>query len=122
MSRLKQLEARRRVLIARCEAQRAQLGARLAALDPLALLRGTGAAPGAARLRHPLAWAAALAALLLLGRTRELLTLVLWVRSALSLAGRAAHLVRLITQLRASRAARAAAGTAAAAGPAPSRG
>jgi hypothetical protein len=42
--------------------------------------------------------------MLLLGRTREVLTFILWIRSALALAGRAAHLVRLLTQLRAPRA------------------
>jgi hypothetical protein len=120
MSRLQQLEARRRVLIERCEAQRAELGTRLAALDPFALLVGARAGPDAPRVRHPLAWAAALAGLLLLGRTREVLTFVLWVRSALALAGRAAQLVRLITQLRAPRAAPAAG--AAGEGRAPSRG
>jgi hypothetical protein len=48
----------------------------------------------------------ALAGMLLLGRTREVLTFVLWVRSALALAARAAHLVRLLMQLRAPRAGR----------------
>ena len=104
MSRMKQLEARRRALLRRCEAQREELAARLAQLSPAALLRGFADGPDAARLRHPFAWAAALAGLLLLGRTREVLTFVLWVRSAVALAGRAAQLVRLLTQLRASRA------------------
>jgi hypothetical protein len=105
MSRLKQLEARRRELIERCEQQRVDLAVRFTRLDALALLRGAPRQPGAGRERHhPLAWAAVLAGLLLLGRTRELVTFVLWVRSALSLAGRAAHLVRLIGRVRASRA------------------
>lgn len=103
MSRLKQLEARRRLLIARCAAQRVELAERLAELDPLTLLRGSGPAGGASALRHPLAWAAALAGLLFLGRTREVLTFVLWVRSALSLAGRIAQLLRLAAQLRSPR-------------------
>jgi hypothetical protein len=42
--------------------------------------------------------------MLLLGSAREVLTFVLWTRSALALAGRAARLVRLLTELRASRA------------------
>ena len=101
MSRIKQLEARRRTLVRRCEAQREELAARLARLNPLPGRRlADGSAGG---LRHPLAWAAALAGLLFLGRTREVLTFVLWVRSALTLAGRAARLVRLLTQLRAPR-------------------
>jgi hypothetical protein len=101
VSRVQQLEARRRVLIARCAAQRVELAERLAELDPLTLLRAVGAGHGTPGLRHPLAWAAALAGLLFLGRTREILTFVLWMRSALSLAGRVAQIVRLVTQLRA---------------------
>jgi hypothetical protein len=104
VSRVKQLEARRRVLIARCAAQRVELAERLAELDPLTLLRGVGAGHGRPALRHPLAWAAVLAGLLFLGRTREVLTFVLWVRSALSLAGRVAQIVRGVTELRAVRA------------------
>ena len=104
MSRLQQLEARRRMLLRRCEAQRDELAARLAQLTPGAVLRGAADAAGIAPLRHPLAWAAALAAMLFFGRTREVLTFVMWVRSALALAGRAARLARLIGQLRAPRA------------------
>ena len=101
---MQQLEARRRTLLRRCEEQRAELAARLAQLSPASLLRPSADGSPAGKLHHPLAWAAALAGLLFLGRTREVLTFVLWIRSALALAGRAAHLVRLLTQLRASRA------------------
>jgi len=106
MSRLKHLEARRRVLLRRSDEQRDELAARLAALDPGTVLRGSAPGAGVGPLRHPLAWAVALAGMLLLGRTREVLTFVLWVRSALALAARAAHLVRLLMQLRAPRAGR----------------
>jgi hypothetical protein len=105
MSRMQQLKARRRVLVERCGTERIELAERLAELDPFTMLRGSGSA-GAGALRHPLAWAAALAALLFLGRTREVVTFVLWVRSALSVAGRVAQLLRLVTQLRAPRASR----------------
>jgi hypothetical protein len=104
VSRLKQLEARRRTLLRRCEAQREELAARLAQLNPLSALRLSADGSALGKLRHPLAWAAGVAGLLFLGRTREVLTFVLWIRSALALAGRAAHLVRLVTQRRASRA------------------
>jgi len=96
MSRLKQLEARRRVLLGRCEEQREELAARLGQLSPVAMLQGTGVT----RLGHPLAWAAALAAMLFFGRTRKVLTAVLWMRSVLEFARRATHLVRLLTQAR----------------------
>lgn len=119
MSRLRHLEARRRVLIERCAVQRLELGERLAELDPLTMLRGVGAAYAGPALRHPLAWAAALAGLLFLGRTRELLTFVLWTRSALSLVARVMQIARLASRLRGPRAAPEAApvGEAGAAGP-----
>ena len=104
MSRLKQLQARRRVLLERCDVQREELAVRLKELDPATVLRGTGVGGAIAGLRHPFAWAAALAGLMFLGRTREVLTFVLWIRSALSLAGRATHLVRALMQLRVPRA------------------
>ncbi len=100
MSRLKQLEARRRALLERCDEQREELAARLAALNPMTVLQGSGIS----QLRHPLAWAAALAGMLLLGRTRRLLTIVLWMRAALTFARRARHLVRVLGELRARRA------------------
>jgi len=98
MSRLKQLEARRRVLLGRCDQQREELAARLTALSPAALLRGAGMA----QLRHPLVWTA-LAAMLLFGRTRKALKAILWMRGALAFVRRATHLVRLLTQLRTAR-------------------
>lgn len=91
MNRLKELEARRRALLERCDAQRAELGARLADLAPFGV-RGV--------LRNPLTWMAAVAGMLFLGRTRQVLTFTLWLRSALSIAGRAARLVRTLSQLR----------------------
>jgi hypothetical protein len=100
MSRLKQLEARRRLLLGRCEEQREDLAARLEQLSPTAMLQGAGIT----RLGHPLAWAAVLAAMALFGRTRKVLTAVLWMRSVLAFARRATHLVRLLTQARATRA------------------
>lgn len=103
MSRLKQLEARRRVLLRQADAEREELAARLAALDPVRMLRASAQQAAAGGLRHPLAWAA-LAGVLLLGRTRRALTFVLWARGALAFVGRAAQLVRLLTRLRASRA------------------
>jgi hypothetical protein len=96
MSRLKQLEARRRVLLGRCDEQREELAARLGQLSPAAMLEDSGLT----RLGHPLAWAAALGAMLLFGRTRKVLTAVLWMRSALAFARRATDLVRLLKQAR----------------------
>jgi hypothetical protein len=100
MSRLKQLEARRRALLARSAEQREELAARLAQLNPGTVLQGSALS----QLRHPLAWGAALAGMLLLRRTREVVTVILWIRTALALAGRGAQLLRLLTELRAPRA------------------
>ena len=50
---------------------------------------------------HALAWAAALVGMLLLRRTREVLTFITWARLALTLAGRVASILRLLTQPRA---------------------
>ena len=85
MTRMAELQARRWMLIARCEAQRAELAQRLAQLHQQSL-----------PARHPLAWIAALGALMLLGRTREVLKLLMWARVALSVAARVAQLLRLI--------------------------
>lgn len=101
MSRLKQLEARRRVLLGRCDEQREELADRLGQLSPAAMLQGAGVT----RLGHPLAWAAAIAAMLFFGRTRKVLTAVLWMRSVLVFARRAAQLVRLLAPPRTARSA-----------------
>ena len=101
MSRLRQLEARRRALLERCDQQREELAEHLAQLNPGTVLQSSAIS----QLRHPLAWAAALAGMLLLRRTREVLTFILWMRTALGLASRAANLRRLLRQPREPRAA-----------------
>ena len=108
MSRLTELEARRRVLLARCEVQRLELAQRLASLHregPQAE-DGRVAGVGRAAARHPLAWIAALAGLTVLGRTRDVLALLAFVRTALTVASRAAQLLSFVAAVRARRAAR----------------
>lgn len=107
MRRLSELETRRRALLARCEAQRAEVSWRLAQLSPRRWtrawaegLQGNGAAGGRTHGRHPLAWAAAAAALLLLRRPREALAMLARARGALSLITRAAQVLSLIGGLR----------------------
>jgi hypothetical protein len=110
MTRTADLEARRRALLARCEAQRAELAHRIAQLQqasPRSAVTGATSASLHHPLRsglHPLAWVVALGGLALLGSTREVLTLLAWARTALSLARRAAQLVRLVGHLRTPRA------------------
>jgi hypothetical protein len=102
MGRMADLQERRRALLARCAQQRAQFAQRLAVLRPQP--RGpAGAAQSAAR--HPLAWIAVLGALMLMKRTREVVSLLVFVRSAVALVTRAGQLLRLIAQARAPRAA-----------------
>jgi hypothetical protein len=99
--RSSELEMRRQALLMRCEAQRAELSWRLAQIVPPSL-RGAARALGSGerRARHPLAWLAALAGLLVFGRAREVLTFLVWTRSALNLVSRATQVVSLVGALR----------------------
>ena len=107
MSRLTELEMRRAALLARCEVQRVELAQRVAALHAagggLGAIAGAGSAHAA---RHPLAWIAALAGMALMGRTRDVLTVLAWVRTALTVGARLAQLLGLINTVRGRRSAR----------------
>jgi len=104
MTRMRELEARRQMLLARCEAQRAELAQRITQLHrqsrPWTLDAGAGAGGIAAPSRHPLAWIGVLGALTLLGRTREVLKLLIWARTALTVASRTAQVLRTVRDLR----------------------
>jgi hypothetical protein len=104
MTRMRELEARRQMLLARCEAQRAELAQRIAQLHrqsrPWTLAAGTGVGGIAAPSRHPLAWIGVLGALTLLGRTREVLKILIWARTALTVASRTAQALRTVRDLR----------------------
>jgi hypothetical protein len=102
MSRMAELQARRRALLALCEAQRSELSQRLAQLHGGASADGLSPRPQ----RHPLAWVAALAGLTVLGRTRDVLTVLVWIRAALSVATRAAQVLSLVSQIRTRRSSR----------------
>jgi hypothetical protein len=108
MSRMADLEARRLALLARCEAQRAELSQRIHQLggNPRSWLGSARAGEtgiGTLKARHPLAWIAALAGVLAFGRTREVLTAIVWARSALSLVARVTEVVSLASALRRGR-------------------
>ena len=107
MSRMTQLEARRRILLARCELQRAEMALRVGELKehPLqrviaAALGKAGGTRGGAPLKHPLTWVVALAGLLFLRRPRQILTVVAWARMAVSMAAKASVALRLFGQMR----------------------
>ena len=111
MKRLNELEARRRELLAQCEVERGELASRFAQLGPRrwaqAVVSGvaSGAAAGAvgalrSQRRHPLAWIVAVAALLLLRRPRDALSLLARASGAVAYAARAAELLALFGALR----------------------
>ncbi len=98
------LQERRRALLARCAQQRVEIRERLAALRPQPpQAAGLAGAAGPLAARHPLAWSAGVGAGLLMRRTREVLSQLVFIRSAVGLVARAAQLLRLIGHGRASR-------------------
>jgi hypothetical protein len=108
MMRTHELLLRRQALLARCEAQRAELSFRVGRVLPKSL-RGvvSGQGPGSSAPRHPLAWLATLAGLVVFGRARELLTFFVVTRSALNVLSRATTLMSLFSTLRGRRRAKA---------------
>ncbi|MBS0366658.1 MAG: hypothetical protein JSR67_12635 [Proteobacteria bacterium] len=100
MSRLAELEARRRALLRRCEEQRVDLSQRAAHLHPLFGLLGRPTADAGRGGGHPLAWLTAVAGLLLLGRFGSASRAIRLARSAVSLAARTAFVLRTFGKLR----------------------
>jgi hypothetical protein len=105
MSRRTDLEARRQVLLLRCDQQRVELSRQFAKLRSAGVLglpsfEGTTARAAGGQ---PLAWVIAIGGLLLLGRTREVLKILVWARTALAVASRVAQIVRFVGSLRAAR-------------------
>jgi hypothetical protein len=107
VSRLEELQARRRLLLLECEVQRSELSERIGELKASPLSRAAGEllsrGGDGLPLLKPLTWAAALAGLLLLRRPRQVLTLLGWARTAVTFGSRAAMALRLIEQLRSRR-------------------
>lgn len=103
MTRTAELEARRRVLLARCGEQRAELAYRLEQLRPSAQVANwSHRAPGLAA-NHPLAWIAALVGVVSLFRPRKLLSWVTFATGALSILSRGTALLKLLATLRSLR-------------------
>jgi hypothetical protein len=122
-ARLRALEARRLVLLGRCEEQRLELAYRFSQLRPRAQLTAWSrrrAASGGGP--NPLAWVLGVASMLMMlrrkrkkGGARRIVPGVGWAAGIMALASRTTSLLRLIAQLRALyvglRAARRARGT-----------
>jgi hypothetical protein len=100
MMRRAELEARRRALLARCEAQRAEIAWRIGQLSPRAWAQSAASAVGARSGRHPLAWLVALAGVLLLRNPRSAFALLGRTRSALTWIRRAVEVLSLIGVVR----------------------
>ena len=105
MTRMAELQARRQALLVRCSEQRLELAQRIAGLRPYDT-RAPGLTIVGAQYaaRHPLAWIAVLGALMLMKRTRDVLSRLVFMRSAVAFITRAAQLLRLIGRARAPRA------------------
>ncbi len=103
MSQLARLQARREALLRRCAVERGELARLLGQLRLRPATQGGAGAASGNLARHPLAALALLAGLALLGRTREVLSLLLFMRTAVSLAGRAGRLLRRLGHRRAAR-------------------
>lgn len=103
--RRSELEARRRALLARCDAQRAEIAWRVKQLSPRGWTRAAAsAAVGGARSgRHPLGWLLALAGVLLLRNPRSALSLLGRTRSLLTWLTRAVEVLSLLGALRRTR-------------------
>jgi hypothetical protein len=99
--RIETLEARRRVLLNRCEEQRLELAYRVAQIRPTEQLTAWTRRSAAGRSHSPLTWMAGLVGLLLMLRRRRLLSGVGWMTGLVALASRATTVLRVIAQLRA---------------------
>ena len=103
MSRTSDLEARRRMLLARCDEQRAELAYRLEQMRPAAQVADwTSRAPGFAA-NHPLAWIAALAGIVALFRPKKLVSWLTFATGVMSILSRATTLLKLFATLRSLR-------------------
>jgi hypothetical protein len=104
MNRVQELEARRRVLLARINEQRAEIAYRFEQIRPATQVANWTGRGSASPTNHPLAWLAGLAGLIVMLRPRKLLSWVTFATGMLSLLARAGTLLRLFATLRALRA------------------
>jgi hypothetical protein len=103
VSRMKELEERRRALLARCEAQRAEVAYRLEQIRPRAQLANFSHRAPEIALNHPLAWVAAVAGVITLLRPKRLLSWMTFATGLVSIASRATQLLKVFVALRSLR-------------------
>jgi hypothetical protein len=101
-NRISDLEARRHVLLHRCEEQRLELAYRVAQIRPAAQLTAWTRRKGAGRAAsNPIAWITGLAGLLLMFKRRRVATGIGLIGGLIGLASRATMILRIFAQLRA---------------------
>ncbi len=100
---MKDLEERRRALLARCEAQRAEVAYRLEQLRPRAQLASFSEKAPQMAMNHPLAWLVAAAGIVTLLRPKKLLSWLTFATGAVSILSRATQLLKVFVALRSLR-------------------
>jgi hypothetical protein len=103
MSRVQELEERRRALLARCHEQRAELTHRIEQLRPGAQLANLSERAPSLALNHPLAWLAALAGIVTLLKPKRMLSWVTFATGAVSILSRATAVWKVFQSLRSLR-------------------
>lgn len=103
MSRIQELEDRRRALLSRCDEQRAEIAYRLEQIRPAARVAGFAQRAPSMAANHPLAWVAALAGIVTLLRPKRLLSWLTLATGAVSILGRATQLLKVFVALRSLR-------------------
>ncbi len=101
MSRLADLEVRRRALLNRCEEQRLELAYRFAQIKPREQLTAWTRRSAAGSATSPIAWIAGIIGLLMMLRRRRPLSGVGWLAGLVTLASRATSILRVLAQVRA---------------------
>jgi hypothetical protein len=103
VSRITELEERRRALLAKCEEQRAELVYRLEQIRPSTQLANFTQRAPAMAMNHPLAWLAALAGIITLLRPKRLLSWLTFGTGFVSILSRATQLLKVFVALRSLR-------------------
>jgi hypothetical protein len=100
---MKDLEERRRALLARCEAQRAEVAYRLEQLRPGAQLASFSQKAPQMAMNHPLAWLGAVVGIITLLKPKRLLSWLTFATGVVSILSRATQLLKVFVALRSLR-------------------
>ena len=104
MSRMKDLEERRRALLARCEAQRAEVALSTGgSCGQRAQLASFSQKAPQMAMNHPLAWLATVAGIITLLKPKRLLSWLTFATGVVSILSRATQLLKVFVALRSLR-------------------